>query len=291
LRLQPFDLAALAGGDEATGLAAPLPTPAAEIPLGLAIRIRTTHVLPVIDTRTATIYGTADVDISGTLDRPVVTGRIELDRGEWVFGGTRYALRSGSIDFTNPLAFDPYFDVLVEARPRTTGQTYLVTIRLAGTLDRIEPSINSDPWLPEAQVISLLLGETPDVGAAEQLARSSPQELQAQALRTAGVAILTSPVSARVGGVVESVTAIDTVQIVPLLGNDATLQQLSPTARVTLGKRISERIYMTYSRTLTGPQNEVILIEFDQSDQVTWVFSRNEDRSFALDFRIRHAFR
>jgi hypothetical protein len=72
------------------------------------------------------------------------------------------------------------------------------------------------------------------------------------------------------------------------------LQQLSPTARITLGKRISDRIYLTYSRTLSNTptlQNEIILIEFDQNNQISWILSRNEDRSYALDFRIKHVFK
>jgi len=92
---------------------------------------------------------------------------------------------------------------------------------------------------------------------------------------------------------VERATFIDTVQIVPLLGNETTLQQ-NPTARVTLGQRISSRLYLTYARTLTGRQtdiNEIILVEFDQNDQISWILSRNEDRSFGLDFRIKYVFK
>ena len=105
---------------------------------------------------------------------------------------------------------------------------------------------------------------------------------------------LTSPISNTVGSVAERVTTIDTVQIVPLLGTEANLQQLNPTARITLGKKISDRIYLTYSRTLTTTttlQNEIVLIEFDQNDQVSWILSRNEDKSYALDFRIKHVFK
>ena len=31
-------------------------------------------------------------------------------------------------------------------------------------------------------------------------------------------------------------------------------------------------------------------IEYEQSDRISWVLSRNEDCTFALDFRIRHIF-
>lgn len=266
---------------------------AAASPVALAIQVRS-GVIPFIQNNAGTISGSADLDIRGTASQPTYTGRITLDQGNWSFGLWRYRMQGGLIEFTNPFELDPFFDVTATTRIRAGGQYYDVNLRLSGTLDRLQPVISSEPWLPEFQIISLLLGESADVGRAELLARSAPEELRNQALRTAGVVFLTSPISATVGSVAERVTAIDTVQIVPMLGGEGDLQQLSPNARITLGKRISERLYLTYSRTLTTrttQQNEIILIEFDQNDQVSWILSRNEDRSYALDFRIRHVFR
>jgi len=76
---------------------------------------------------------------------------------------------------------------------------------------------------------------------------------------------------------------------VPVLyGNEADLQQISPSARIILGRPISDRIYVSWSHSLSGAQNDIVLVQYDQTDQVSWVFSRNEDRSFALDFRLRY---
>jgi len=282
-------LLGLAGGAVAAGPAPPIVEEPSGFPLALDIRV-VAGVMPLIENSIATIYGSADIDVTGTLDRPIITGAIEIDRGEVFFSGNRLIVRPGSIDFTNPLRFEPFFDVEAFTRVRASGQSFDITVRATGTFDKIAPTITSEPWLSEWQAISLLLGEQPDVREAELQARGAPQELQAQALRTATVALLTSPISGTIGSVVERTLPIDTVQIVPLLGNEATLQQLNPAARVTLGKRLSNRIYLTYSRTFAAAQNEVILIEFDQSDRVSWVLSRNEDRTFALDFRIRYVF-
>jgi hypothetical protein len=99
------------------------------------------------------------------------------------------------------------------------------------------------------------------------------------------------PISSRIGSVVQRTIPFDTFSIVPLLGNEATLQALQPGARVTLGKRISDRVFLTYSRALNAAkQYDIMLLEYEQSDRVSWVLSRNEDRTFALDFRIRHVF-
>ena len=33
-----------------------------------------------------------------------------------------------------------------------------------------------------------------------------------------------------------------------------------------------------------------MLLEYDQSDRLSWILSRNEDRTYALDVRVRHVF-
>ena len=103
-----------------------------------------------------------------------------------------------------------------------------------------------------------------------------------------------SPLSAGVGRVVEQTFGVDTFQITPSL-NDPTQQssRFNPGARLTIGKRISSRAYLTFSQSLT-PQStsrdQVILLEYDQTDRLSWVLSQNEDRTYALEMRVRHAF-
>jgi hypothetical protein len=109
-------------------------------------------------------------------------------------------------------------------------------------------------------------------------------------MQTAGAVLLASPVSDRISSAFQEVLPIDTVQVTPVLGNEASLQQLDPGARIILGQRISSRVFLTYSRVLNSTQDEIILLEYDQSDRVSWVLSRNENRTFALDFRIRYVF-
>ena len=258
------------------------------VPLNLDIHVRAgPPSLRFVDNRTAELSGSGDAYIRGTIDKPIVTGRLRLDRAEWVFSGYRYRLITGSVDFSNPDNFEPFFDVVAETEIRQHGQSYRVTLRVSGTLDKLEPVLTSEPWLPELEIVSMLLGESADLGSAEIRSRLAPQDAQARALRSAGVAILTSPITATVGTAVQRVTTIDSVQVVPIL-NEADLRSGNPSARLILGKRISNRVYLTYSRTLTGTQDELILVEFDQNDNISWVLSRNEDRSFALDFRLRY---
>jgi translocation and assembly module TamB len=281
------------GGDAA----APGGTVAAStIPLQYDVRVIAPSTLQ-IDNNAARIVASADLTLRGTLDRPLLFGRADIERGEVLFEGNRYLVTRGTIDFANPTAIQPFFDIEAETRVRVPEQTYRVSLRFTGTPDRITPSFTSDPPLPTVDVLSLLFGEaagTPGLAQkAELRSLTSPQDAELELLSAGAARLLASPISSRVGRVVERTLGVDTVQITPqLLGDSPSLQQLDPGARLTLGKRISTRAFLTYARSLRagGEQYEVILLEYDQSDRLSWIISRNEDRSFALDFRVRHSF-
>src|SRR5690606_669539 len=120
---------------------------------------------------------------------------------------------------------------------------------------------------------------------------SSPQDAELDLLGSGAARLLASPVSSQVGRVVERTLGVDTVRITPQLGGElSSLQQLEPGARLALGKRSSNRAFLTYARSLRGLQSEVVLVEYDQSGRLSWIISRNDDSSFALDFRMRHSF-
>lgn len=275
--------------DTNTVLPKPVEEDTATFPMNLAVKVQASHVTVIESKATNTlIEASADVDISGTISHPIVTGRVDIDHGEWFFNGNKYILQHGTVDFTNPARFDPYFDMTAETEARSVGQRYTVHVRVTGTINTLTPTLTSEPSLPEFQIISLLLGETANLTESERLARTDPQALQTQAFSSIAFSLLTSPISATVGSAVQRVTTV-TAQIVPVLyGNEANLQQVNPSARIIFGRPISDRIYVSWSHSLSGSQSDVILIQFDQNDQMSWVLSRNEDRSFALDLRLRN---
>src|SRR5262249_16007538 len=99
-------------------------------------------------------------------------------------------------------------------------------------------------------------------------------------------------IASRVGvnNIVSSMIPLDTIQFVPLLGLDSgTASSTSASARVTLGKAVSDRFYLTYSRDVTNAL-ELYVLEFQQNNRMSWVLSRKEDHTFALDFRLRNIF-
>ena len=260
------------------------------VPLRFDVRIEAPSSLRFSDNR-AQIVASADLTLTGTYDRPSILGNAEIDRGQIYFEGNRYRITRGVIGFANPIAIEPSFDIEAETDIRVPGQTYRVTLGLNGTLDRLaQPTLESDPPLQQFEIIGLLLGDRRDPQQAEIRTLRAPETSQQERLlQAAGAGLFNNPLSAGV----ERQFGIDTFEITPALDDPAALQstQIVPTARVRIGKRISDRAYLTFSRAVSGSnQDLIVMLEYDASDRLSWVLSQNEDRTYALDVRVRHAF-
>jgi hypothetical protein len=268
-------------------------TPAAPteptIPLRYDIRITAPQTLQVRNS-SVRLVASADLQLQGTFDRPLIFGRAEAERGEFLFEGRRYLLTRGTIDFNNPTKIEPFFDLETEARVQVPGETYRITVRATGPwVPALE--FSSDPPLPETELLALLLTDVAPGQDVEfrQYANVTPQE---QLLRERATRALTGSFSSEVGRVVEQTFGVDTFQLSPSLVDPNTQSsRLDPGARLTIGKRLSDRIYLTYSRSLSSSQrNQIVLLEYDQTDRFSWIMSRNEDSTYALELRVRRTF-
>jgi translocation and assembly module TamB len=238
------------------------------------------------------VVASADLQLRGTFDRPLLLGRAEIERGEVLFEGRRYLVTRGTIDFNNPTRIEPFIDIEAETRVRVPGQTYQVTARATGTFDRLNMEMTSDPPLSEVEVIGLVFADLDPGELPESRGYSETVTPQEQLLRERAARALTGQISSEVGKVVEQTFGVDTFQLTPSVTD--VYQQSSrfePGARLTIGKRLSTRAYLTYSRSLTSTtRDQIIILEYDQTDRLSWILSRNEDRTYALDVRVRRVF-
>ena len=279
---------------EFVGRATPVGAAAAPstFPLRFDVRLIAPSTLR-IDNNLARIVSSADLVLRGSYDKPLVFGRAEIERGEVSFEGKRYVVTHGTIDFSNPNRIEPFFDVEAETRVRVPGQNYTVTLNAVGTFNRFQWGLDSDPPLPTVDVLAMLLNDTAPTDP-ELAALRRPEEAEQQLLQARAAQLLVSPISSGVGRVVEQTFGVDTFQITPsLIDPTAQSSRLIPGARLTIGKRISNRVYLTFSQSLSASsttRDQVILLEYDQNDRLSWVLSQNEDRTYALDVRVRYVF-
>lgn len=278
----------LGGGSAAivTGPAAPV------FPLRFDIEVNAPSSLR-IENNIAHVVSSADLKLQGTYDRPLLFGHAEIERGDIVFEGNRYLVTRGSIDFLNPGGrIEPLFDIEAETRVRVPQQTYRVTLSVNGTPNRFSLTLGSDPPLPEIDIVSLLFGQTPNVGDAElrALRPEGSTDAKEALIRAAGARLIASPISAPVRRVVEETFRLDTAQVTPTIGTEDDPLALS-SARLLLGKRLSPRAFITFSRALgAADRNQIIVLEYDQSDRLGFVITQIGESTFAVDLRVRRSF-
>jgi hypothetical protein len=274
------------GGAPLTGAAA-----APALPLRFDVQIDVPSTLR-IENNLARMVASADLQLRGTYDRPLLFGSAQVERGDVIFEGNRYLVTRGTVGFANPARIEPYFDLEAETRVRVPGQNvaYRVTLGFTGTAAKMSMNLNSDPPLSSVGIMLLLLGDTSAANDAElrtlsPLAASRSEE---DLLKAAIPRLLTGSLSAPVNRAFEQTLGVD-LQISPSLGGSET-DPLTPSARLIVGKRLSNRAYVTFARPLgtTAGVTQILVLEYDQNDRLGWVLTQNGDRTFSIDFRVQH---
>ena len=225
----------------------------------------------------ASINGSANLALRGTLANPVLFGEVTADPGGTVdYGGSTYTLERAVVVFANPARIDPILDVVA----RTKINEYQVTLNVLGTLGRPTTTLASDPPLPDYDVLSLLA-----TGTSTGLANFSEGAQGGAAPGLAAESLLYGQAAALVSQRVGKLFGIDRLRVDPLGGGDS----LSA-ARVTVGKRVSSRVYLTYSVDPSSTAQQVLRVEWKISDELTLVLTQNGDESYAVDARWERRF-
>jgi len=235
-----------------------------------------------IDNNLATLTARADLTLQGSYEAPVVLGRAEVDRGRVYFQGNTYAIRRGTIDLTNPVRFDPLFDIEAETRVHS----YNVTLKVNGTLQRVYPTLTSDPPLSTVAILSLLAG-------ADESNVQGPQQVQGetQGLATFGAATLAAGKLSEQLGLEKGAArlglnrfSIDPYQVRGEVSNT--------TARMTLGKRVGPDLNIVYSQDLTGTNQErLVAVEYTLSDRLSVLITQSQPDGYGFDLRLRRQVR
>ena len=223
----------------------------ATLPLRFDVDIDAPSTLRV-ENNIAQMVASADLRLQGTYDRPLLFGRAEIERGDIMFEGNRYVVTRGThrLPQRRP-RIEPFFDIEAETRVRVPEPDLPRHARVHGHDQPASVSLNSDPPLPEVDIISLLLRPDRRTSTDAELRALQPNAAPAAEevlLQGAAARLLTGPISAPVGRVDGARRSASTRQIAPTIGTDS--DPLTPSARLILGKRLSNRAYLTFARPL-----------------------------------------
>ena len=277
------------GQDEAAVAASTFTTPT--LPLNYDVRIAASSTIQARNTLLREVVASSELQLVGTFDKPVLRGNIDVERGDVLFGGRRYQLVRAAIQFNNPSVIEPFFDVEARTRVRVPGETYTVTVTATGPDPVKTLTFSSDPNLPEYQLMTLLFSDIAPGRDVEQRQYAGITS-QEQLLRDQLTRLLLSAATSEISRGVQDALAVESFQLTTtLLDPNQQSARLDPAARVTVLKRIGNKMYLTYSRSLSSStRDQLIILEIEQTDRLSWILSRNEDGTNALDLRFRTTF-
>jgi translocation and assembly module TamB len=233
-----------------------------------------------LDTNIIKMTSRADLKVKGTASNPLVTGSIEASGGELFFQGARYRITRGRLEFVNPVRIDPRIDLEAE----TDVRDYRIVLTLNGTLDRFRADLRSDPPLPTVDLFSLVsAGGTGGGGLSGSSYRPFATTGRQQDSSLGAASLLSEGLSMQVGSRVKRIFGLDRFRVDPfLVGNER-----DPSARVTFGQQITKDLSITYSTSVSSNEQQVILLEYNLSDRMSVIASRDAEGSFGLDIRFR----
>jgi autotransporter translocation and assembly factor TamB len=244
-----------------------------------------------VDNNLARLTARADLSLQGTTRAPVVTGRAEIESGQVYFQGRTYVIQRGTLDFVNPRKLDPLFDIEAETQIRS----YRVTLHVSGTLERVTPTLTSDPPLSSLQILALLAGqdETEVASLTQAQARASQAQLAAAGAATLAAGSLSESVGLEREA--ERLFGLNRFSIDPSLLRGA---GSTPTARVTVGKRLTPDLNVLYSQDLRGTEERILAIEYTLSDRLSLRLTRTDpgtaktgvEKGWGFDLRIRQSY-
>jgi len=239
----------------------------------------------VVKNNLAETVGSVSLRINGPVKEPIVSGRITATSGTLNFRNNRHEIQRATIDLPGRFDADPILNI------QTIGEIagYDVITSIAGPLTQPTVTLRSDPALPQADVVSLIL-----------TGRISSGETGASALAQSGIgtaaSLLTeSLISAPARRATDKLFGLNRFEIDPLISGRG---GESPTARLTVGRQINKNLSITYSTNVTSNQNQVLAVEYRVSNRLSFVAqyeqgsvtgfgSRNDNFSFEIRLRKR----
>lgn len=229
----------------------------------------------------ANLQGDVSLTVRGTVAQPVIFGEVEIaEGGTLVFSGNEYEVQRGILTFSNPNRIDPLIDLVAT----TEIQRFNITLNIGGTLDQPDVDFASDSNLADLEILGLIAtGQRPEL----DLAPSRPTDQEAAASRAAQdflVGQAASAITKRVG----NLFPFDRFQIFVPDNRGGT--QPSSGIGVTVGRRLSRDVFVTYTYDPASTRQYVVQVEWQVRGNVTLVLTQEGDGSYAVDAQWQRRF-
>jgi len=249
-----------------------------------ALRVEGRNAL-VVHNNLADLTGSVSLQLDGPVSDPTISGRITSTNGTLNFRNDRYDVTRALVDLPPSRNADPVVNIQGESQIKG----YRIIISLTGPLSQPQAIVRSEPALPQADVVSLIT-----------TGQLSSDDSSASILSESGVGAATSLLTdALINAPAQRATSklfgLTRFEISPVIGGRS---GSTPAARLTLGRRISKEMTVTYSTNVTSDPNQILTFEYRVSDRLSFIAeyeqattqklsARTNNFSFEIRFRKR----
>ncbi len=239
----------------------------------------------VVRNNLADLVGSVSLQLDGPVNDPTISGRITATSGTLNFRNDRYDITRALVDLPPSRNADPILNIQGESQIRG----YRVIIGLTGPLSQPSALVRSEPALPQADVVSLITTGQLSSG-------DTSSSILAQSEVGAATSLLTDAlINAPAQRATSKLFGLTRFEINPVIGGTT---GSTPAARLTLGRRISKEVTVTYSTNVTSDPNQILALEYRVSDRLSFVAqyeqastrrlsARTNNFSFEIRFRKR----
>jgi len=250
-----------------------------------ALRVEGRNAL-VVRNNLADLVGSVSLQLDGPVNDPTISGRITSTSGTLNFRNDRYDITRVLVDLPRARNADPVINIQGESQIRG----YRIIVTLTGPLSQPQAIVRSEPALPQADVVSLIT-----------TGQLSADDTSTSILSQSGVGAATSLLTdALINAPAQKATSklfgLTRFEINPVLGGGR--RGSTPAARLTLGRRISKEVTVTYSTNVTSDPNQILALEYRVSDRLSFIAqyeqasnreltSHTDNFSFEIRFRKR----
>ncbi len=242
----------------------------------MALDIKAGHRDPfVVDNNMALLAVKPDLRIYGSVNRPLISGRAEVESGTVYFQKKEFNVKRGIFDFTNPYKIEPTMDVQSEVMVRE----WTIFLNVSGTPDNLKFNFSSNPSETEEDILSLLItGKTTrELIAGEGGSSLSPRQMLGDIL------------AEKVQKQIKDNTGLDVVE---LEYREAEEADASDEVKVTVGKELSRRVTVKYGmRAKNAKIIQQVITEYKFLEKLLMNTFQDTEGNFGGGLQFRLEFR
>lgn len=227
----------------------------------------------LIENNLAELTLSPDLNVRGTLNTPVVTGRVSVIEGTVTYQRRTFEVTQGVVEFIDPYRTRAVVDLEAEGEIRD----WMIFLSVSGPLDNLNIELASDPPAEDAVILTLLAtGKTPDELTGVGGAPRSPSSMLAELL------------ASTYGEELRETTGLDILELETVSPEGGTADNI----RITVGEELTRRLTVKYSLETTGSDmTRTAIAEYKLLESLMFNGFQDSKGVFGADFRFRVEFR